>query len=136
MKYYKYLLGVIFFNESYKYNDISIGILCCIAVGNHHSQSTVVFYQKKIKLSFSKTCLIHLSCSFMPSFHDYNWNLNLAFSKKNQVHLFRIRQLYKASSLMHSYYYYNIIFESQSSGAVCRYYVVSNRQAHTFMYAR
>ena len=44
MKYYKYLLGVIFFNESYKYNDISIGILCCIAVGNHHSQSIVVFF--------------------------------------------------------------------------------------------
>ena len=40
------LVSFCFFNESYKYNDISIGILCCIAVGNHHSQSTVESFTK------------------------------------------------------------------------------------------
>ena len=48
------LVSFCFFNESYKYNDISIGILCCIAVGNHHSQSTVDSFTKKNNSGFQK----------------------------------------------------------------------------------
>ena len=74
------LVSFCFFNESYKYNDISIGILCCIAVGNHHSQSTVESFTKKNNSGFQKPAQsICLAVSFQV-FCDYN--LNLAFSKK------------------------------------------------------
>ena len=51
------LVSFCFFNESYKYNDISIGILCCIAVGNHHSQSTVESFTKKTTTQVFKNLL-------------------------------------------------------------------------------
>ena len=62
------LVSFCFFNESYKYNDISIGILCCIAVGNHHSQSTVVFYQKKSQTQVFKNLLNSFVLLFQAKF--------------------------------------------------------------------